>query len=136
MTDLAETVGNRDQCSLLTPRCRDYGCLPGELQVQAVVRARDEQEEAKVSGTDVGRRDQHGTTNGAADYGQDDVPKGLLTPTRRPGNDACKSVGKGVRRCLDEVGCELTKVECVDNLVILMLEFATIFPARERIGWK
>lgn len=115
---LADAVCDGDQRGLFAAGRRHQRRLPGQLQVQAVVRARDEQEQAKVAGAHVLGRDEHGAAHRAADDGHDHVPKGLLAAARGPGARAGEGVGKGVGRRLDEVGCELAKVEGFDNLLL------------------
>lgn len=116
VADLADAVGDGDQRGLLAAGRGDDGRLPRELQVEAVVGARDEQEEAEVARADVHGRDEQRAADGAADDGQHDVPEGLLVAARGPGAGAGEGVGECVGRRLDEVGRELAEVEGVDDL--------------------
>lgn len=70
---LADTVGNSDQSCFLAARCRDQGRLPGELQVEAVVGASDEQACAEVASADVGGGDHDGDSDGGGDDWEDNV---------------------------------------------------------------
>ena len=54
---LADTIRNGDQSCFLAARCRDQGRLPGELQVETVVGARNQQACAEVASADVGSGD-------------------------------------------------------------------------------
>lgn len=50
---LTDAVGNGDECSFLASRCRHQRRLPGQLQIEPVVRAADEEHCAKVARADV-----------------------------------------------------------------------------------
>ena len=98
MARLANTIRNSNQGSLLAPRGRDDGGLPGELDVKAAVGACDEEEEAEVAGTDDGCADEDGAAGGAEDDGDDDVPEVFLAAGGGPGDAAGEDVGEGVGR--------------------------------------
>lgn len=78
MRALADTVGDSDQRGFLRTRGGNKSGLPGELQVEAVVGATDQEYHAKVTCTNVQRRDQDGTAGGGENYGDHDVVAGFL----------------------------------------------------------
>lgn len=98
MARLANTIRNRDQGSLLAPRRGYHRRLPGQLDVEAAVGARDEEEEAEVAGANDGRADEDGAAGGAKDDGDDDVPEVFLAAGGGPGDAAGEDVGEGVGR--------------------------------------
>jgi len=64
---LADAVCNGDQSCFLAARRWDQSGLPGELQVETVVRARDQQACAEVASADVGGGDHDGDSDGGGD---------------------------------------------------------------------
>lgn len=113
---LADAVGDGDERGLLTARGRDDCRLPGELEVETVVGTRDQDEEGEVADADVGDGDEEGATNGTEADGDHDVPEVLLATAGRPRAQTGECVREGIRRRLNEVGSELSKVEGVDDL--------------------
>ena len=86
MASLADTVGNSNQCGFLASRSRHHCSLPGELQVETTVCARDEQEEAEVARAGIHCRDEYRAADRTEDDGHDDVPDVLCLTPGGPGD--------------------------------------------------
>lgn len=73
MRALTDAVGDGDQRGFLRSRRGHQSCLPGQLQVQAVVRAADEEAGAEVACADVGGRNHNGRPDSGEENWYDDV---------------------------------------------------------------
>lgn len=96
MARLANTVCNSNQRRLLAPGSGNDRRLPGQLDVEAAVGARDEEEEAEVAGADDGRADEDAAAGSSEDDGDDDVPEVFLAAGGGPGDTTGEDVGEGV----------------------------------------
>lgn len=120
---LADAVGDTDEGRLLAPWGWHHLSLPGKLEVETVVGTGDEDEEGKVAHANVGNGDEKGAADGGDEDGDHDVPVVLLATAGGPCAQTGEGVGEGIRRGLDEVGGELAKVEGVDDLETVLVEF-------------